>query len=51
MHIKKKTKWKVETKYHKASYVKSSRTCIANPDKFIFWYNSILLLKQVSGGP
>lgn len=27
-----------------------SKACIANPAKFIFWYNSTLLLKLVSGG-
>lgn len=36
----------MEIKYHKASYVKSSMACIANPAKFTFWYNSTLLLKS-----
>lgn len=35
MYIKEKRKQKVETKYRKAIYVKSSMACIANPDKLI----------------
>lgn len=49
MHMKGKTKWEVETKYREVSHVKSSMASIANPDKFIFWYNSILRLNPVSG--
>lgn len=49
MQFKEKTKWKVETKYIKARYVKSSMPCIANCGKFTFWYNYTLLLTQVSG--
>lgn len=49
MHMKGKTKWEVETKHCEVSHVKSSMASIANPDKFTFWYNSILRLKPVSG--